>query len=90
MPKQSEPKRALAVSFNWNTGEILWEKFEGDGCADKARGWVHPKSFIQRDFPEKKGWIHFNWWNTAAGEERGARIADELCNHGTITERVPK
>lgn len=83
-------KRAIAVSFNWNTGEILQTTFEGDGCAEKAAGWVHPKSFIAKDFPESEGWEHFAHWSKQAGEERAAKLAEELCSKGTMTITYPE
>lgn len=83
-------KRAVVISFNWETGETLHQTFEGKGCADKAAGWAHPKSFIARDFPARDGWQHWAHWNKEAGEERGLRIADEVISTGRITERVPK
>jgi len=83
-------KRAIAISFNWITHEMLHQTFEGAGCADSAAGWVHSKSFIIRDFPAKDGWEHWAHWNKEAGEERGARIAKELCETGCISESVPR
>ncbi len=83
-------KRAVAISFNWKTGEMLHTTFEGDGCADSAAGWVHPKSFIARDFPVSEGWEHFAHWNKEAGKERAERVSKELCENGTTSEMVPK
>lgn len=83
-------KRALVISFNWNTKEILYTDFEGDGAAKKAEEWSHPKSFIWRDFPAKAGWVHFPYWNKEAGEEKGADFVDHLQRGEPYVLHIPK
>ncbi len=82
-------KRAVVISFNWETEETMHMKFEGAGCADRAAGWAHKESFLRRDFPASEGWTHFVHWNSEAGDERGVRAAKEMTEHGTLTETVP-
>jgi len=71
-------KRAIVVSFNWKTQEILYTTFAGAGCAQKAENWKAKDSFIWRDFPEEDGWTHFMHWTKEAGEERGEAFVREL------------
>lgn len=84
------PKRALVISFNWKTKQILFQDFEGDNAAKDAEGWAHPKSFIHRDFPAKDGWEHFAHWNKEAGEERGQQVVDALDGKGEFFISIPQ
>ena len=84
------PKRALVISFNWETKEILFQDFEGDGAAKSAEEWGHPKSFIRRDFPAKDGWEHIVWWNKEAGEERAQQVVDALSGNGEYVLSIPR
>jgi hypothetical protein len=89
-PVTPEEPRAIVVSFNWKTNQILFQRFDGEKAADDAAGWAHHKSFLWRDFPAKDGWEHFPHWNKTAGEFRGERIAQELGENGVMSEWVPK
>ncbi len=82
-------ERAIVVSFNWKTQEIMFTAFEEPGAADTAVGWAHRESFLWKDFPEEEGWEHFAHWNVEAGEVRGKRKADEWIK-GKDSERVPR
>ena len=62
-------KRAVAVSFNWETRKILFQTFDGDGAAEKALAWISPESFVQKDFLASQGWAHFTHCNEAARDE---------------------
>lgn len=85
-----EEPRGIVVSFNWQTNEILFQRFDGPTAADDAAGWAHRNSFLWRDFPAKDGWEHFAHWNKAAAEPRGERLTKELVEEGTMSEFVPK
>jgi hypothetical protein len=82
--------KAVACSYNWETGESYATPFEGPEAADHAAGFVHKSSFIWNDFPEEDGWTHFFHADKEAMEERGERIAEEILRNGTISERVYK
>jgi len=59
--------RAVAISYNWETGEIQSINFDGDGCVALARKWVEgdgPDS--ARSFLVDRGWEHFWRANRAA------------------------
>lgn len=62
-------KKAVVVSYNWNTRETLTTDFEGEGCAMRANAWVAKDGFLYRDFPEIAGWVHFTHRTPEAGEE---------------------
>lgn len=51
-------QKAVAISYNWETNEILFTDFEGPGAGSKAGNWIDKKSFIWKDFPESEGWTH--------------------------------
>jgi hypothetical protein len=89
MLKRNDKPRALVVSFNHDTGEILYTDFDGDSAADSAVGWAHPESFVWRDFPASDGWDHFAVWNEKAGKIRGERVVDDLLERGAFIEKVP-
>lgn len=81
--------RAVVISYNWLTMETMHSQFEGEYAGSQAAGWVHKKSFLWKDFPERDGWVHFSYMNDLAGKIRGKEFSDELMNKGTITVRVP-
>ena len=64
-------KRAVVVSFNWKTKEILYTDFEGKDSGRKAVGWADPKNFLWKDFPKSEGWAHFHYCNKEAAKELG-------------------
>lgn len=83
-------KRAVVVSYNWETNETMSTPFTGPGCADTAAGWCHEDSFLWEDFPADCGWEHFFRASPSAMAERGDRITKELIGNGTTSERIPK
>jgi hypothetical protein len=83
-------KKAVVVSFNWNTQEIMFTDFEGDDAGRKAEGWVHEDSFVWRDFPASDGWTHFVHKNTECAESDGADMVDWLMSGGTRTLKIPQ
>ncbi|MBS1722641.1 MAG: hypothetical protein JSS66_06480 [Armatimonadetes bacterium] len=92
MPTNAETdiERAIVVSYNWLTQEILFTDFDGPDAAGQAEGWAHRQSFIWRDFPPEDGWTHFAHWNKLAGKAHGEKMVNELTEHGTISVMVPK
>jgi len=72
-------KRAVVISFNWETGKTMHTTYEGDGCASKAAGLASRGSYLWNDFPEEDGWTHFCHWNHEAGVERGEQLTKALC-----------
>lgn len=69
-------KKAIVVSFNWDTQRILFTDFEGDDAGEKAEDWAHENSFLWRDFPAHEGWTHFVHKNTEYAESDGVDIVD--------------
>lgn len=82
--------RAVVISFNWLTKEILYIDFEGENAARDAEGWADKESFIWRDFPAKAGWTHFAYWNKRAGRLRGQQAVQALDSGEPFTISVPK
>jgi len=52
-------QKAVVVSYNWDTNEILFTDFDGPDAGKKAGSWVDKESFIWKDFPASDGWTHF-------------------------------
>lgn len=57
---------ALMISFNTETEEILYQRFDGEDCLERVRTWAHPNSFVWQDFPAHEGWVHMPCWDTEA------------------------
>jgi len=69
--------RAVAISYNWETGEIQSINFDGEGCVEQARKWVEgdgPDS--ARSFLVDRGWEHFWRANRAAAQPPVSALAD--------------
>ena len=71
-------ERAVAIAYNYETGQHLHTPFEGEGAGIAAMNWVRADSFLWKDFPESKGWTHFYHCNDEAREAKGKAITDAM------------
>jgi len=67
-------KRAVAISYNWDTQKVLTTPFDGDNPGIDAMNWVREDSFLWKDFPQSDGWHHFFDCNEEAAKEKGAYL----------------
>ncbi len=49
-------KKAVVLSFNWDTQKFLFSDFEGKDAELQAQAF---RLSVLDDFPESEGWSHF-------------------------------
>jgi hypothetical protein len=69
-------KKAVVVSFNWNTRDIKFTDFEGPDAGWQAEEWVDPNSFVWKDFPASEGWTHILHKNEECMESDSKDLVD--------------
>ncbi len=67
-------ERAVIITYNWETQEILQTPFDGLGAKSKALAF---KASIEDDFPEPE-WIWVVTANEEAAEAWGDAVVDRL------------
>lgn len=83
-------KKAVVVSFNWDTHDILFTDFDGDDAGIKAESWAHQDSFIWRDYPASAGWTHFVHKNPECQAADVDALVNLILHGGSKTLKVPQ
>lgn len=74
-------KKAVVVSYNWDTQKILFTPFEGDMAGVKASDWASETidaGGIWKDFPCAEGWVHFHTCTPEAAKEKGEVLTQRM------------
>ena len=74
---ESEPTESYIQEL-----EKLHQIFEGEDAAIQAENWIHPKSFLWKDFPKSDGWVHFYTATEPALEKMGEWKTNMLLKGG--------
>ncbi len=75
-----ETERAVVVTFNWITEDIMRTAFDGPDAATRANEFMQTK-IASSDFPPPD-WVWFMHANDAAREQAAAAFIDKMMGNG--------